>query len=237
MKWKGSFNRSLNSGDYLNANDVLMQQLGFLLATQKSDFVDMLNEAGVFASIDMNEDELLDLYIDNVEDNNELVLGSSLLINYHDNNDSSFDGDTRLNDKDVKRCYGTMKAYYSDNEDDEQFSSAIGLIGLAAKGAGALWKNRDKIKQGLKGLTGGSGSRSKRSSRQSRPQNDLRREQAQKQMLDSIIGQKQAEMKAKQQQVEDQNKTTRIALYIGGSVAVLGIIASLIYVMKKRRKK
>ena len=56
-------------------------------------------------------------------------------------------------------------------------------------------------------------------------------------MLDSIIGQKQAEMKAKQQQVEDQNKTTRIALYIGGSVAVLGIIASLIYVMKKRRKK
>ena len=130
-----------------------------------------------------------------------------------------------------------MKAYYSDNEDDEQFSSAIGLIGLAAKGAGALWKNRDKIKQGLKGLRGGSGSRSKRSSRQSRPQNDLRREQAQKQMLDSIIAQKQAEMKAKQQQVEDQNKTTRIALYIGGSVAVLGIIASLIYVMKKRRKK
>ena len=231
MKWRSSFNRSLNSGDYLNANDVLMKRLGFLLATQKTDFVDMLNEAGVFASMDMSEDELLDLYIDNIDDNNELILGSSLLINYHENKDSSFEGDARLNDKDVKRCYGTMKAYYSDVEDDEQFSSAVGLIGLAAKGAGALWRNRDAIKQGVNQLRGG------KKTKKSRPQNDLRREQAQKQMLDSIIAQKQAEMKAKQQQIENQNKTTRIALYIGGSVAVVGIIATLIYVMKKRSKK
>jgi len=140
------FSSALDEGSVGNANAILMNQLAAILVTNKSDFVDMLNESGVDADTDMSDAELIQLFVDKAKDNKKLILGAALLINVH-NKKTGFDGEDEVSDEAVKQSYFCMKSCFVDApSDDEDFSYfPVGLVaGAAAK---LLGKGVDAVKE------------------------------------------------------------------------------------------
>ena len=237
IDWDIRFSELARQGQIIQANEMLMAELGRILVTKKDEFVDMLNESGIPASDDMSDSELVDLYIENIDANKDLMLGSSVLVNNW-NQKSGYDGEDQLSDSGVKQGYGVLRAYYADPFVDEEYSNIIPVLGAIGKGVGNLWKNRDKIKAGIQAYRGqGQGGRG---GPQGPPQGyseDMRKTDAQQAMLDSIIAEKSAESKAKQDQIEAQQKTTRTALYVGGGLLATALIITLVVMLKKKSGK
>jgi len=139
------FSSALNEGNVSEANATLMKELAAILVRDKSDFVDMLNESGVIADIDMSDAELIQLFVDNASTNKKLIIGAALLVNVH-NKKMGFDGDDEIDDNIVKQSYFTMKSCFVDSPNDEEFSYFP--VGLIAGAAGKLLgKGIDAIKE------------------------------------------------------------------------------------------
>ena len=235
IDWDIRFSELARQGQIIEANEVLMAELGRILVTKQSDFVEMLNEAGIDADTDMPDEELVDLYIDNIDTNNDLMLGSSVLVN-HWNQKSGYDGEGELSDDGVKKGYGVLRAYYTDPYQDEEYSNVIPLLGMIGKGVKNLWQNRDRIKQGIQAYKGGGPGGGVGGPQGRGMSEDMRKTEAQEAMLSSIIVQKEQEMKAKQEQIDQQNKTTRTALYIAGGVGVVALIITVVLLSKRGKK-
>jgi hypothetical protein len=176
-----------------------MTELANILVRSKADFVDMLNESGVYASISMSESELINLFITNATNNKKLLLGASLLTNVH-NKQMGFDGEDEISDSGVKTGYAVMNSYFNDESFDnvEEESSNFLPIGLILKGAKKLI---DKRNEGKGKSDGG--------------------EAAKQQMLRQAQILKEAEAKKKL-------KTRNALLIGGGAVLLLGIVAIVI---------
>jgi hypothetical protein len=112
-----NFNSSVQNCDFENANKCLMTELANILVRSKSDFVDMLNESGVYATISMSDTELINLFITNAPNNKKLLLGASLLTNVH-NKQMGFDGEDEISDSGVKTGYAVMNSYFNDESYD-----------------------------------------------------------------------------------------------------------------------
>ena len=194
-----NFNSSVQNCDFENANKSLMTELTNILLRSKSDFVDMLNQSGVYATISMSESELINLFISNAPNNKKLLLGASLLTNVH-NKQTGFDGEDEISDAGVKTGYAVMNSYFNGETHEnleEDFSNLI-PVGLIVKGAKALFDKR-----------GGKG------------KGDGGKEAARQQMLMQAKMLKEAE--------ERRKKQTRNAWLIGGgAVLLLGIIAIVV---------
>ena len=194
-----NFNSSVENCDFESANKCLMTELANILVRSKADFVDMLNESGVYASISMSESELINLFITNATNNKKLLLGASLLTNVH-NKQMGFDGEDEISDSGVKTGYAVMNSYFNDESFDnvEEESSNFLPIGLILKGAKKLI---DKRNEGKGKSDGG--------------------EAAKQQMLRQAQILKEAEAKKKL-------KTRNALLIGGGAVLLLGIVAIVI---------
>jgi hypothetical protein len=144
-----NFNSSVQNCDFENANKCLMTELANILVRSKSDFVDMLNESGVYATISMSDTELTNLFITNAPNNKKLLLGASLLTNVH-NKQMGFDGEDEISDSGVKTGYAVMNSYFNDetHEGLEQETSNFLPIGLILKGAQKLLGKRKEGKGG-----------------------------------------------------------------------------------------
>jgi hypothetical protein len=119
-----------------------MTELANILVRSKGDFVDMLNESGVYATIRMSDSELINLFISNAPNNKKLLLGASLLTNVH-NKQMGFDGDEEISDSGVKNGYAVLTSYFNDDMNEE--TSNFLPVGLIAKG---FKKLLDKRKEG-----------------------------------------------------------------------------------------
>jgi hypothetical protein len=147
------FGSALNEGNVSLANASLMKELAAILVNNKQDFIDLLNESGISADIDMSDAELIKLFVDNAPTNKKLIFGASLLVNIK-NKKVGFDGEDEIDDNIVKQSYFTMKSCFVDspNPNDEEFSYfPIGLIAggiakLAGKGINAA-KERKAAKE------------------------------------------------------------------------------------------
>ena len=142
-----NFNSSVQNCDFENANKCLMTELANILVRSKSDFVDMLNESGVNATISMSDSELINLFITNAPNNKKLLLGASLLTNVH-NKQMGFDGEDEISDSGVKTGYAVMNSYFNDESYDgvEEEKSNLIPFGLIFKGAKALLDKRKSNK-------------------------------------------------------------------------------------------
>jgi hypothetical protein len=107
-------NICIDNGDYSSANQMIMHELGQTLVQNKKDFVDLLNQSGVSASINDSDIYLIETFVNNLPINKKLMLGSSLLVNIK-NQQSNFNGTQELNDDDVKNGYHVMRTYFIDN--------------------------------------------------------------------------------------------------------------------------
>jgi len=213
------FNISIENNDLISANNALMKELGNILVRKKQDFVDLLNESGISASINDSDLKLVNSFVNNVSSNRKLMLGASLLSQMH-NKQMNFDGEEELSNEGVKNGYLVMKNYFF----DENYSNVSAeVVGAIAQGVGELSKL---------GTTALQGQQKKKYGGQDIA---LRKEEAKQQMIQSILAQKQQKLEAAKKAEEEKAKTKRLIYIIGGSVLGLAILGLVIYSIKKSK--
>jgi hypothetical protein len=207
-----NFNDSLENGDLKSANKKLMYELGRILVQNKNEFVDLLNESEIPATADMNDIRLIDLYVDNISKNKKLMLGTSMLVNVH-NQKFSADGDDYLDDENIKDTFRSLNSYYSDDYSNS-VGAIAGAVGEVAKLGGKISEGQQKKKYGALDLA-------------------TKKEDTKQALVQSVLAGQQAVMEATRKRQEQKAKTTRTLLVIGGAIALLGVLGLVIYKIKK----
>lgn len=207
-----NFNDSLESGDLKSANKKLMYELGRIFVQNKNEFVDLLNESGIPATVDMTDIRLIDLYVENISKNKKLMLGTAILVNVH-NQKLSADGDDYLDDENIKDTYRSLNSYYSD-EYSNSVGAIAGAVGEVAKLGGKISEGQQKKKYGALDLA-------------------TKKEDTKQALVQSVLAGQQAVMESTRKKQEQQAKTTRTLLVIGGAIALLGVLGLVIYKIKK----
>jgi len=210
-----NFNSSIVQGDVRGAYEKLMKELGYILVRDKKDFVDLLNESNIPATIDMTSVNLVDLFVDNIHKSKKLMLGASILVNSH-NRKMGFDGDV---DDQVKDGYLVTKEYFSNAVDPiTAIAEATGKLGEAA-GTIVGGAQKNKYAKNYGGL-------------------DLvsKKEDTKQILLQSVMAGQQAAMDAAKAKQESKAKTTKTLLIVGGVILGLAIVLGGVYMIKKRGK-
>lgn len=225
------FNSSVERSDIRSATMSLMRELGNILVHQKNDFVHLLNESGITASVGDSEASLINKFVENISDNPKLMLGASLLAHHH-NKQMGFDGESELSDEGVKNGYFVIQEFFGDRysyADDEPIGSSTlkgasgGAVGAIAGAIGDISKLGSKISEGQqKKKYGGLDYLSKR-------------QDAKTAMVQAALAQRQAQIDAAKKTQEEKSKTRRTAYIIGGSVLGVALIVTLVLVLKKKK--
>lgn len=211
-----SFVDSYNEGDIKSATIALMRELGNILVKKKDDFVHLLNDSEIPATVDMTDVRLVDLFVQNVPNNPKLALGASLLVNTH-NKEMGFDGEGELNDDCVKAGYSCIMSYFN----DEGYSNGIGeaIAGAVQGVAGAattIAQGQQKKKYGATDIA-------------------QQKQAAKSAMVEQIMAQRQAQLDAAQKEKDRKAKTTKTILIVSGIVVGLAILGFVIYKIKSKK--
>lgn len=222
-----------------DASKLLMQELGSILAKSKNDFVDLLNESGIYANKEMSNNELINLFINNICFNQKLKLGTAFLVNMH-NKSMNFDGNNEVSDSSVKTAYSMLHSHFSDDNDleDEDYANAdayeyddseeehanLGggfLSGIVEQGgniAGKVMEGQRKKKFGATDMV-------------------EKKQEAKSQMQQAILAQQKVKVDEEAKHKESKAKTTKTVLIVSGVVLGLAIIGFVIYKIKTKGKK
>jgi hypothetical protein len=211
-----------------------MKESGRILVDSKGDFVDLLREFGIKADTSMPDAELIRLFIDAVATHPELMMGTSVLINLHNRDESGFDGEGEMSDEGVKSAYYALRNYfkYADNEGHygERYSNAVDPVTAIAEAVGSI------AETGGKGLDLVKGRQDMKSRRQFGALDYAQQKEASKAaMIEAVVAQRTAMIESQRAKAESRRKTN-MALIIGGSVLAVGIIVAVVVMAKKKRK-
>ena len=198
------FNVCIERGDYATADALISREIGNILASNKRDFVDLLNESGIAASKGNTNIELVNKFVDNMPTNAKLRLGTSLLIN-QENQEVSFDGRRTINKDNVRNCYRVMTNRYSNFVDPNIIAGAI-------QGATQLSDTAIKGQQ-----------RKKFGSLDIAQQREAQRAE----IMKSIADKKKAE-------AEQKSKTNKTLMIIGGSLLGLVVLTVAVIKLRKK---
>jgi hypothetical protein len=207
------FNQNISSNDLHAANITLMKELGNILVRNKKDFVDLLNESGIDASLNDSNVNLVNLFINNIDTNRKLILGSSMLIAMH-NKQMGFDGEDELSDQGVKNSYKVIKEYFIDDYSNV-VAAIAGAVGALANVGSTAMQGQQKKKYGGLDLV-------------------AKKEASKQAMIQSILDQKKLQAETVRKQQEEKAKTQKLVYIIGGSVLAIGILGFVIYMVKKK---
>jgi hypothetical protein len=198
----------------------LLSEVGNIIVTNRGDFEDLLIESGVIGDFSaMSDAQLVDAYVENINKNKDLQLGTSMLVNFH-NKQSGMDGESEMDDACVKAGYHTLKVYFS--SPSENYYNAGGVVvGAVAQGLGEVAKLGGKLSDA---------SQKKKFGAMDLAQ---KKQDAKAVMTQQILAQRQAQIEAQKSKQEATAKTTRTILIIGGSVVGLAIVGFIIYKLKK----
>jgi hypothetical protein len=205
--FNSEFNMNISNGDLKSANTNIMHELGRILATERKDFIHLMNECGIKVHEGIDDADLIDIYFENLPKNKNLALGSSLLVNHH-NKVAGFNGESEINDRNVKAGYVALTSYFSSAD-----GSALGV--LASIGSKIL-SNRDKKKYGV--------------------QDSVKKAlEAKKAMAESILAIKQKQLETSQKETEQKAKTKRTLMIVGGGLLGAAIIGAAIWYFKFKK--
>jgi hypothetical protein len=198
------FNVCIDKGDYATADALISREIGSILATNKRDFVDLLNESGIAAANSNTTIELVNKFVDNMPTNAKLRLGTALLIN-QENQEVSFDGSRTINKDNVRNCYRVMTNKYSNFVDPTIIAGAI--QGATQLGDTAIKGQQRKKFGGL----------------------DIaqQREAQRAEIMKTIADKKKAE-------AETKSKTNKMLMIVGGSLLGLVVITFAVLKLKKK---
>jgi preprotein translocase subunit Sss1 len=198
----------------------LMSELGNIIATNRGDFEDLLSESGVEGALNtMTDSQLVNAYINEISNNKDLQLGSSMLINHY-NKESNMDGDNQMNDACVKAGYHTLAVYFANPS--ENYYNATGEIGAIAQGLGEIAKYSGKL------------SDAKQRRKYGAIDMATKRQEAKDTITQQLLAQKQAQLEVEKTKKESNAKTMRTLLLVGGGIVAIGIIGYLVFKLKKK---
>jgi hypothetical protein len=198
----------------------LMGEMGNIIATNRADFEDLLRDSGVQGDLEkMTDSQLVDAYIENLPKNQELQLGTSILINFH-NKQSNMDGDSQMDDACVKAGYHTLKVYFG--SPSENFYNAAGVVSAVAQGVGEIAKFGGKLSDAKQKKMFGALDMA------------AKQQEAKAVITQQLLAQRQAQIEAEKSKQEVSSKTKRTILIVGGSVVGLAIIGFILYKIKKK---
>jgi hypothetical protein len=204
------FNVCIENGDYESADALISRELGVILANNKSNFVDLLNESGIPASINDTHIELVNRFVENIPYNAKLRLGASLLVN-SENQEVSFDGKKSINKDNVRNCYRVMTNKYK-----EGYSNvAADPVTAIAQGVGELSKLGSTALQG-------------RQQRQGAGLEYAKQREAQRAEIMKTLADK------KKADAEATTKRNKVLMIVGGSL--LGLVVITFAVLKLKKK-
>lgn len=125
-------NKYIKANDNTNANHVVMVELGKSLISNRDNFLDIFDNAGIRIDPNSSDVDLINKFIDNAPKNKKLLLGASYLIN-HKYRTISFDGQEEVNNSGVKATYKVMDEYFNASG---LLSAVGGLFGSKNSGGG-----------------------------------------------------------------------------------------------------
>lgn len=214
-------------GDINSANSIIMFEIGKSLVNDREDFIALLKSSGIYAEPTESDTELIQKFINNISTNKQLIIGTAFLVG-HKNKVESFDGEEEISDAGVKAMNKVIHSYFDTrnipDSADNYYSDASGdVVSSVAQGVGELAKLGSSISQGQQKKKYGA--------------LDLasKKEEAKQQIVKAAMEQRIAQQQAVQKQKEQKAKTTRTALIIGGSVLGVALIATVIYLIKKKK--
>jgi hypothetical protein len=205
--FNSEFHINISNGDLKSANANIMHELGRILATERQDFIHLMNECNLKVHEGVDDSDLIDIYFENLPKNKNLALGTSLLVNHY-NKIVGFNGENEINDRNVKAGYVALTSYFSNAEGGA-------LDALTTIGAYAL-SNRNKKKYGV----------------QDTIQKSL---DAKKAMAESILGIKKKQMETAQKETAQKAKTKRILIIVGGGLLAASFIGIAIWYFKFKK--
>ena len=198
------FNVCIEKGDYETAAALISRELGIALADNKRNFVDLLNESGVPASLNDSHIELVNKFVDNVPYNAKLRLGASLLVNSQ-NQEVQFDGKKSIDKTNVRNCYRVMSNRYSNFVDPNLIASAVQS---ATQLGDTAIKGQQRKKFGALDIA-------------------QQREQQRAEIMKTLAEKKKADAEAK-------SKTKKVLMIVGGSLLGLVVITLAVLKLKKK---
>lgn len=217
------------SGDIKSANSIIMFEVGKSLVNDREDFIALLKSSGIYAESTESDTELIQKFINNINTNKQLIIGTAFLVG-HKNKVESFDGEEEISDAGVKAMNKVIHSYFDtrnmpDSADNyfENAEGAVDPVSAVAQGIGDLAKLSKTISEGQQKKKYGA--------------MDLasKKEDAKQQIVKAAMEQRIAQQQAIQKQKEQKAKTTRTALIIGGSVLGVVLIGTIIYLIKKKK--
>jgi hypothetical protein len=215
-KHYSNFVNAVNNKDVKEANWSLMRRLGETLADDRHNFIELLNESGVPATADMSDEFIAELYINNIDTNRDLALGTALLVS-EENKVLSFDGGEEFDDNSVKSAYAVLRKYY-----DEEYSyldpvtAIAGAIGAGANLGSTITEAKQRKKYGMMDAL-------------------QKKSDAKSQMLQSFLAQKQQQAQAALERFKEDKKAKRTAMIIGG-VLIVGALVGIILMSRRKRR-
>jgi hypothetical protein len=198
------FNVCIDKGDYNSADALISRELGASLANNKMNFVDLLNESGINASINDSNIELINKFVDNVPINAKLRLGASLLVNSQ-NQEVQFDGKKSIDKNNVRNCYRVMTNKYSNFVSPDLIASAVQS---ATQLGDTAIKGQQRKKFGGLDIA-------------------QQREAQRAEIMKSIADKKKSESEAK-------TKRNKVLMIVGGSLLGLVVITFAVLKFKKK---
>jgi len=215
---------AISNNDLDKASEVVMSQIGSTIANNREDFIDVLKSSNIDVSINHEDIDLVDSFLDNIDDDN-MLLNVSILVS-HNNKVVNFDGESELSDVGVKSTYKVLTSYFEPTIDEynnvpkKGFDSEIKSNGWGDF-ANTLAQTGANIYQDVKNKkTGGQ-------------DNFNKQKDARNQLVQSIIAQKQAKVDAQAKIKADKEKTNRTILIVSGVGIGLVLLGGIYLAIKK----
>lgn len=211
------FATAYDGKDLQGAKSSIFKALGYVMTESRPDFIELMRQSGVQGDLEqLDDNDLINLYMDHLPENKDLKLGSAMIINM--NASSGFDGTGGVKDSMVKACYHTLTVYFA--SPSENYYSASGI--------GAAISEASKLGQQIV-----SGARAKK---QGIIDTASKKEEAKQEMAKMVLSQRQAQIEAAKKRQEQNAKTTRTVLIVGSIVVVGSIMGILIWKLKSKKK-
>lgn len=192
--------------------------MGSIVAHDTSSFVSMLDNAGINASEYDAPEELIDKYVEELPDNDQLKVMSAYLIENQEA--SNFSG--KIDNNEVYENYNVIYNYW-DYDFPEKISNAGGVVGSIAEGVGAIANVGNTALQGRqKKLYGATDTA-------------IKKQETKAELLKSLIAQKQAKADKEKAEADAKAKKTKYWIIGGSVVGGLAIIGLVIYLVRKNK--
>jgi hypothetical protein len=132
MDFYSEFNDTSKSNDKRAMIELLMTELASIIANRRPDFLKVLDKADIRYNPNASDEQLADIFINNINRNKRLLIGSSFLI-AHSNINHGIDGDGKMPDGAVAGISKSLNRCLS-----PRFSNAAGIWGEVANKALSL---------------------------------------------------------------------------------------------------